>query len=863
MNWAAAWDGEVRQSTLAALWSETPDFIFVLDTEGRFMAGNQALVERTGHPWEELRLMPSMPIVYPDDREHVAAEFAAALAGETRHYSGRGTRTDGTVFHVEVVNVPVRVDGEVVAILGIAHDIDALADIRDSLDRSRGLLRIASRVARLGGWEYDVATAERRWSGEVFALLGHAADEPPNHYEVLDQLDDATREQLIHDSTLCITDGTPIDLTVRFSLRNGGHLHARIVGEPLRDEHGQVIRIEGALSDITAEVDARLERETLEARLSAAFNSMNDVFAFVDNDWRVTFVNAPAVAMLGQGVANLVGKVLWDLALDDPEGEAMLREVMRDRRPLVRRRFDPILGRWMEVSGFPAGDLLGIHVRDVTEVEEARRRIVDDSRRIHAQSVLLDNASEAIIMRGLGDAIEYANHATGGLLGTGDAPLVGRSLREVLGIDDGLSREIEGALGTSGRWQGEIVVRRPDGTERITESRWQIVADPDGNPDAVFCHLSDVTDRKRQDEVMLRTQRMESIGTLAGGIAHDLNNVLTPLLLSTQLLGSGVDDATRARILTGMQQTIERGADMIRQVLTFARGVEGDRTIVDIGDLTQRFAAFCRDILPKNIEVDASADDDLAVVGDPTQLMQVLMNLATNARDAMPDGGKLRLTAKGDDTRVVIEVSDDGTGMSADALDRIFEPFFTTKGLGRGTGLGLSVSQAIAKTHGGSLEATSAVGLGTTFRLELPRSMEGATELEEPMTIAGCDLAGLRVLVVDDEEEIVELASLVITSAGGTPIGAHDAVEARRVLTDQAVDVVVTDLVMPGTTGRVFLDGLELSHPTLPAIAMSGVPVQGVSASHRTNVVATLDKPFTAEELLAAIMIAAAGMPNR
>jgi len=862
VNSAAAWSGEVRQNALETLFEESPDFVFVLDAEGRFMSGNRALLELTGHAWDELRLMPYLPLVHPDDREHVAAEFAAALAGETRRYSGRGTRPDGTIFDVDVINVPVRVGDEVVAILGIAHHVDELADIRDSLDRSQGLLRIASRVARLGGWAYDVASSERRWSREVFTLLGHSPDQPPSHYEVLDQLDDEQREHLIHASQVCISDGVPMDLTVRFRLPDGGHLHARIVGEPLRDDQGHVIRIEGALSDITAEVNARAERRTLEARLSAAFNSMSDVFAFVDRDWRVTFVNSAAVAMLGQGMADIVGRVLWDLALDDPEGEAMLREAMRDGRPQVRRRFDDTLGRWMELSAFPAGDLLGIHVRDVTEAEESRRRIVDDSRRIHAQTVLLDSANEAIIMRGLGDRIEYANPATGGLLGTGDTSLVGRSLHEVLGIDDETAREIETALGHSRGWQGEIVVRRPDGTERITQARWQVVDDPDGNPDVVFCHLADVTDRRRQDEIMMRTQRMESIGTLAGGIAHDLNNVLTPLLLSTQLLGTGVDDDTRTGILIGMQQTIDRGADMIRQVLTFARGVEGERTIVDIGDLAERFAKFCRDILPKNIDVDASADDDLAVLGDPTQLMQVLMNLATNARDAMPDGGHLRLTATGDETRVVIEVTDDGSGMTSDALDRIFEPFYTTKGVGRGTGLGLSVSQAIARTHGGSLEATSTVGEGTTFRLELPRSVGAATEVEAPLTIAPHDLDGLRVLVVDDEDEIVELASLVIASAGGIPLGAHDAVEAREVLAKRELDVVVTDLVMPGTTGRAFLEGLEQSHPDLPAVAMSGVPEQGTNASRRTNVVATLDKPFTAEELLTAITVAAAGLPS-
>src|SRR5690606_15890168 len=151
------------------------------------------------------------------------------------------------------------------------------------------------------------------------------------------------------------------------------------------------------------------------------------------------------------------------------------------------------------------------------------------------------------------------------------------------------------------------------------------------------------------------------------------------------LLATGETDEQRIRILTGMQQTIDRGADMIRQVLTFARGVEGERTIVDVADLARRFAEFSRDTLPKDIDVEVSTDDDLAVLGDPTQLMQVLMNLATNARDAMPDGGHLTLRATGDPARVVIEVADEGAGMTPEVLARIFEPFYTTKGIGSGT----------------------------------------------------------------------------------------------------------------------------------------------------------------------------------
>lgn len=663
--------------------------------------------------------------------------------------------------------------------------------------------------------------------------------------------------QRVRDSFEAAAAGTAQRYELRGIRPDGTPFHVEALNAPIiRD--GVVIGVVGVAHDRDEIADVRSTLDRTQTRLTNALDGIDDAIAFVDEEWRITFLNARATAILGRGADDLLGTELWDLDLPDPEGAEMLREVMRTRRPLVRRRFDEGLQRWMEVSGFPAGDLLGIQVRDVTDIEQARRQIIDDSRRIHAQAMLMDAAHDAIVMRGLGDVIEYANQAAQELLGDGIADTIeGMPLRDLLGLDDDLAREIEGSIGRSGRWEGEVVVRRADGPARITETVWQAVHGADGVLDAVFCILTDVTERRAQDAVLARNQRMESLGTLASGIAHDLNNVLTPLLLSTQVLAAGETDERRLRVLEGMRSTVERGGDMIRQVLTFARGVEGERTVVDVAALVQRFAEFCRDTLPKDIVVEVSSPGDLAVLGDPTQLLQVLMNLATNARDAMPDGGRLVLTASGDESRVTIEVSDEGSGISTQELSQIFEPFYTTKGVGRGTGLGLSVSQAIARTHGGSLEARSEPGRGTTFVLDMPRTAwtaEGIVEAEAP---AG--LAGLRVLIVDDEDAIVELASLVVTEAGGVALGARDAVDAQRVLGRADVDVVVSDLVMPGTTGREFLGWLAENRPDVPVVAMSGIPEQGAHAARRTNVRATLDKPFTAPQLLAAILLAASG----
>jgi PAS domain S-box-containing protein len=731
MSTHAKRDDELRRLALDALFTENRDTMYVMDTGGRFLAGNRALARRTGLTWEQLSGMDFDPTIHPDDLERVRAAFQAAASGTTQEFDARGIRPDGSVFHAHAVNAPVIDAGEVVAVVAIAHDIDELTGIRSSLDRS-------------------------------------------------------------------------------------------------------------------------------EARLTSALDGIADAIAFVDEEWRLTYLNSRAIDILGHGSHALIGTSMWDLDIDDPEGGEMLRESMRTRRPLARRRFDERIQRWMEVSAFPAGDLLGIQVRDVTEVERARRQPQDDARLLHARSMLMEESQDAIVMRGLGDVIEYANASAGCMFDAGDpSELIGRRLADVLGLSEAMSREIETAIAQEGSWRGDLLLHPANGTELITENHWVVVDGPEGYPDAVFCIISDATARRREHEVLARTQRMESIGTLASGIAHDLNNVLTPLMLSTQLLAADESDERRLRILDGMRTTVERGGDMIRQVLTFARGVEGERTVVDVAGLARRFAEFCRDILPKDISVEVSASDDLAVLGDPTQLLQVLMNLATNGRDAMPDGGRLVLTATGDDARVVIEVADDGAGMSAKELSQIFEPFYTTKVVGRGTGLGLSVSQAIARTHGGSLEARSDLGTGTTFRLDLPRTERTAEECPVATTRLGLD--GLRVLIVDDEDDIVDLASLVVSEAGGVALGATDALDAQRLLDESEVDVIVSDLVMPGTSGREFLGWLGANRSTVPVVAMSGIPEQGAHAARRANVRATLDKPFTAERLVTAILAAAPG----
>lgn len=850
---ATVWGGEFRARIFETLFDSNPDAVYAADLEGRVITANEVFVARSGLPEADIAQVDLFAFVHPDDRDRVRREYLLATAGESRHFRTRALRPDGSIAHLDVLNVPVSVQGRILGVLGTIRNVDEVTGLASSLERSTRLLQLGSRVARLAGWSYNVVDGSTEWSDELSEMLGGDGSGYALSTSIGDYVDAADQPRIEAAYARTIVEGAPLDEQILCRRADGTAMHARVVGEAVRDAVGAVIRVDGAFLDVSESVRAQRERALLEGRLTATLDGTPDFMLFVDSAWKVVFVNQRVCDLLRVDREHLVGREVWSLRAVPDYVREMVEQAMRESRRLSVVRYDPEIG-WVETSAYPAGDLLALQVRDITAIEDARRQRLDDARRIHAQSTLLDTASDAILLRGLGGQVQYWNRSASDLLGTGDADLTGHLLRDLLGLTVDDKRPVEEGLSRDGYAELEFELRRPGRDPRLIHGRWNLIRDPDGTPEAVFAVLTDVTETRQQEQVMLRTQRMESIGTLAGGIAHDLNNVLTPLRLSVQLLADGETDPMRVRLLTGMAGTIDRGADMIRQVLTFARGVEGEMTTVDARVLADRFATFCRDTLPKEIGVTVASDDEVEVTGDATQLMQVLMNLATNARDAMPEGGSLALTVQRTGNRVRFDVTDTGSGMSDAVVARIFEPFYTTKDLGNGTGLGLAVSQAIARSHRGTLEVLRTGEDGTTFRLDLPATDGGgalAAPDQEETAMPRLDRA--RVLIVDDEAAIVDAASMVVARAGGIALGAGGAEEARGVLERGEVDLVVTDLVMPGTTGREFLSWLERERPTLPVVAMSGIPEQGGAASLRANVRAALDKPFTADKLLDAI----------
>jgi PAS domain S-box-containing protein len=414
------------------------------------------------------------------------------------------------------------------------------------------------------------------------------------------------------------------------------------------------------------------------------------------------------------------------------------------------------------------------------------------------------------------------------------------------------------------------VIELVDGT--ILERYSAPVRGSDGTYYGRVWTFHDITERKKMEQQFLRAQRMESIGTLASGVAHDLNNILTPIMMSAPVLRMRISDESRGKIIDTIEISAARGAQIVKQVLTFSRGLEGEMLPLQVETVVNEMEQMIRSTFSKDITVECVIEPHLwLVLGDATQLHQVLLNLCVNARDAMPNGGTLRLSAANLDIdasyasmlpestpghHVLLEVSDTGSGISPEILERIFDPFFTTKGVGKGTGLGLSTVHGIVKSHGGFLKVESELGKGTTFKVYLPVAPDqvavAATTASSPPPTGHGEL----VLVVDDEAAVINAAQAVLEANGYRVMLAADATEALVKFTENSHDIaiVLTDIVMPVMDGVLFLRTLRQINPNIPVIASTGHSEQKqIDTMRELGIETVLHKPYNAGTLLRTI----------
>ena len=500
--------------------------------------------------------------------------------------------------------------------------------------------------------------------------------------------------------------------------------------------------------------------------------------------------------------------------------------------------------------------------------EITERKLAEE--RIRQQASLLEKAQDAIIVCDLNYHVIFWNKGAERIYGRSIDETLGRPFNEVV-LGSGPERilEIRREFERHDEHRFEERQFNKEGHSLVIESRWTLVRDDHEQPDYILVINTDVSEKRRTEEQLFRAQRLESIGTLAGGIAHDLNNILSPILMSVGMLKLRNPDAETAKWLDMIEKNTQRGSSLVQQVLTFARGLKGERVAVQVRHIVKDLIKVLAETLPKNIEVTSDVPSELPVISaDPTQIHQVLMNLSINARDAMPEGGTLSIAASRiniDDNyarmspdavpgeHIVIAVSDSGLGMPPDIKKQIFDPFFTTKDIGRGTGLGLSTVLTIVKSHGGFINVYSEPGKGSRFSIYFPVADAAAIEESSPTTFDELAGKGELVIVVDDEEYIRDVTKATLEKFGYRVLTAADGTEGLALFAQHGDETaaVIADVAMPYMDGPSMVRAMRKMDPKLRMIMMSGLMNENQRSEIETlGITSVLSKPFTAENLL-------------
>jgi PAS domain S-box-containing protein len=648
-------------------------------------------------------------------------------------------------------------------------------------------------------------------------------------------------------------------------------------------ERREKARLERVVAARTRELNnavlARIHgEETLiasETRYRRLFESAKDGILILDADTgTVVDVNPYLVDILGCSHEAFLGRKIWELSF--------FRELLGSQADFERlqqneyTRYDDVAlertdGRRIEVE-FVSNvyivnqrKVIQFNIRDITERKLAEQKVLE-------QAALLDKANDAIYVRTLDRTILYWNQGAERLYGWTREEAVHRKTTALFTQDLESANQNQEDLLKTGSWLGERRQITKSGRIITVLSRLTLVRDTAGKPMTILAINADVTEKKLLEARFLRAQRQESLGALASGIAHDLNNVLTPIMISAQLLQEPVGDEDRRQLLSTIEASAARGAGIVKQVLTFARGVEGERLTLQPRHFVKDISDIAGNTFPKNIRIETRVDGELwPIQGDATQLQQALMNLCVNARDAMPAGGTLTLTAENvvlDEAfvrstpharvgpHVRLEVVDTGVGIRHEIMDKIFDPFFTTKAPGKGTGLGLSTVLGIMRSHGGFVRVTSEEGKGTRFELNFPATpaanIAAGHESERVMAKGRGEL----ILVVDDEQAVRDVLRRMLEKYGYKVVAASEGGEATGVFIQHrnAIAAVITDMMMPGMDGPALVQSLRRIDPNVRIIGMSGSGgKEEVNKNAPWSVPVFLSKPFTGEKLLAAL----------
>ncbi len=738
-------------------------------------------------------------------------------------------------------------------------------------------------------------SAERAPGPDVFAgwqfryvspLLARIAGRPPEFFDHplkwLEVVHPADREAHRADFRRLLT-GTAAEaeLAYRVAAPGGGVRWVREKLQVVRDASERPLRLDGCLSDVTDQRQAEEAVRQSEQRFRALVERSRDGIALLDEKGCVRYVSPSSRQILGHEPAAWVGKDAFDLI--HPADVAVLRDELAYalRRPgeevscVVRAAAAGGGYRTVELNGCnrlddPSVRAVVVNFRDVTDKERAARELADQHALLGG---LFDSLPDMICYKDRDLRFLGGNRAFEALAGMPMGDLVGRACTEVFAGDwaDRVRDAERRVLATGVTARAEERIDLAGGRRATLEITVAPLRAAGGGTGGVIVVGRDLTERNLLEDQLREAQKLEAVGQLAGGVAHDFNNLLTVILGNLELVRSGIPGLDHGELLAATEQAARQAADLTKQMLGVARRQPVRLEPVDLGRLVPDTVGLLRRTIDPRIVTDSAAAPGLwAALADPGQVQQIVMNLCLNARDAMPDGGRLTLRAEnvtfGDEAGrrhvharpgeyVRVTVADTGTGMPPEVRGRMFEPFFTTKEVGKGTGLGLAVAFGIVRTHGGWIECDSEVGKGTRFAVYLPRATEPTYAPRPSADGAAPAGRGETVLLADDEALVRDVARNTLAGLGYRVVVATDGAEAVEAFVRERdrVRLVILDVTMPNVSGKEAFARIRAIDPGATVLFASGHAEANALPFELDAACGFLNKPYTPSTLAAAV----------
>jgi len=864
------------------LLESAPDAVVIVAPDGRIVVANAQAESLFGYKREELlqapveMLMPErFRLEHPQHRE-------AFLRNPT--FRPVGDRLELTALHKDGKEIPVEISislvhrDEKLLVTAAIRDITRRKRVQDELRKSERRYHTLADLAPVGIFRTDAAGL-CIYVNDFWCRLTGLTPEEAHGSEWTRALHPEDRHRVVREWELAVRQSRPIRLEFRFLPPSGEEVWVYGQAAAETDADGRVLGYVGTLTDTTDM--KRADREIIESNERFLQLAENVKQVLWITDWknrRLLYVNSAYERVFGRSCESIYADRRSWLDLVHPDDRERVAAKFRDAAEAAaavdteyRIVRDDGEVRWVNDTAIPVLDddgradrIIGI-ASDIT-VRKAAEAEVRDSEAKFRQ--LAENIDEVFWLQDAPSrALLYVSPAYETVFGRSVESLMRDrcSWMQMVHPEDRTAVEEsfkDGALlGRPVELEYRIV--RDDGEERWLYDRAVPIHDEDGRIVRVAGIAHDITERKQVEKAreelaarLRQSQKMEAVGTLATGVAHDFNNVLTAIIGYLEIARAKAPKGVLAEALDGINRAAEQAVGIAKAMLMFGRKSSTARVPVAIGQVVEDSTQLFRRMMPASIEVKAETvgTDDLWVEADATQIQQVVMNLSVNARDAMPDGGELRLIVRKVDGGAALIVEDTGTGMSEDVRRQVFEPFFTTKTRGQGTGLGMAVVHGIVQDHDGRIDIASQPDRGTRVTITLPRC-EPAPTAPQPAALSRgrVDGNGQTVLLAEDHEQVRRIAAQALTSAGFKVLEVGTGVEAMSTFeaAGDGIDVLVIDVDLPGHSGLSCLQQMRSRCAALPVVIITGNPEFALEEELARTLV-LLKKPFTLNELLQA-----------